>query len=369
MAKNDTTDRQPTVDFSAISSSFRPTSQEAEPASTIPGVQRNSRGYFDIPLKLIEEDPNQPRLATNFNEESIKEMAETIEADGLMQPISVRKHPNKPDMFMVNYGARRLRASRLLGKKTIGAIITEDFSIDKQVIENLHREDLDNKSLLSFMSACMARGMKRKEIATRLKKPEKWVTMYTQLLDARNDGIRDAFEAGKIASVAVAYELAAMAKKDEDANAAIVQLLADGGEITNATVKRLKDRTKNPNATEDTGETSGKPQAEGVATIPHTTAEVHEDGEQSGNGSTVTAAKAEHEPDTEDVTSNMPEVGERESPSRPAKVFIFATYKDEPVTIIPKEPSGKTKAIIKTANGEEKEVPIKSLTLLRVWKE
>ena len=65
------------------------------------------------PLELllidIEEDPNQPRRT--FDKESMGTMIESIRLNGVRTPVSVRTHPEKPGKWMLNYGARRYRAS------------------------------------------------------------------------------------------------------------------------------------------------------------------------------------------------------------------------------------------------------------------
>ena len=64
-----------------------------------------------IPLHAIDEDPDQPRQ--EFDDRSLAELAETIQERGVRQPVSVRPHPTQPGRWMLNFGARRLRASRL----------------------------------------------------------------------------------------------------------------------------------------------------------------------------------------------------------------------------------------------------------------
>ena len=95
---------------------------------------------LNLSLDSIDEDPSQPRQ--EFDEESLRELADTITQRGVKQPISVRPHPDQPDRWMLNFGARRLRASRLAGKTHIPAFV--DLAADSydQVIENEQREPL-----------------------------------------------------------------------------------------------------------------------------------------------------------------------------------------------------------------------------------
>jgi ParB family chromosome partitioning protein len=91
-----------------------------------------------IDINLIKLNPFQPRKF--FNEESIKELAESIKIDGLLQPILITK-----DNILIA-GERRLRAIKLLGDTVIKAIIFDNADDEKMqtisIIENMQREDL-----------------------------------------------------------------------------------------------------------------------------------------------------------------------------------------------------------------------------------
>ena len=95
----------------------------------------------NIPVDLIERNPNQPRKV--FEEAPLFELAESIRVCGIIQPLNVRKiSENKYELIS---GERRLKASRLIGLKTVPAIvmsIEEETSAVIALIENLQREDL-----------------------------------------------------------------------------------------------------------------------------------------------------------------------------------------------------------------------------------
>ena len=93
-----------------------------------------------IPIKDIRPNPYQPRK--EFDEEGLRELAESIKTNGVFQPILIRKSLSGYELVA---GERRLRASKLAGKKDIPAIIV-DFD-DKQMmeislLENIQRKDL-----------------------------------------------------------------------------------------------------------------------------------------------------------------------------------------------------------------------------------
>lgn len=95
-----------------------------------------------IPLEQIESNPFQPR--DDYSEESLAELAESVEQHGIIQPLIVRKKDKKK--FQIVAGERRWRAAEKVGLKTVPVII-RDFA-DRQMmevalIENLQREDLN----------------------------------------------------------------------------------------------------------------------------------------------------------------------------------------------------------------------------------
>ncbi len=97
---------------------------------------------IELELDFIKVNPFQPR--TNFNEETLKELATSIKELGVIQPITVRKIDfNKYELIS---GERRLRASKLAGLQTIPAYIriaNDNESLVMALVENIQRHDLD----------------------------------------------------------------------------------------------------------------------------------------------------------------------------------------------------------------------------------
>lgn len=156
-------------------------------------------------LDLIDEDPNQPR--TEFSEELLRELADSIKASGgVKSPVSLRPHPTAPGRYMLNFGARRVRASRLLGLPDIPYFIDHTVDSFDQVIENEQRDGLKPMELALFIKARMAEGMHQKEIAARLGKSKALVSQATALIDAP-DFLMDAYRSGRLRGLTEAYEL------------------------------------------------------------------------------------------------------------------------------------------------------------------
>lgn len=93
-------------------------------------------------LRISEIEPNSHQPRKNFNEDSLKELADSIKAHGVIEPIIVR---DKKDYYEIVAGERRWRAARMAGLKEIPALIREysDSEISEiALIENIQREDL-----------------------------------------------------------------------------------------------------------------------------------------------------------------------------------------------------------------------------------
>ena len=103
---------------------------------------KNER-YIYIELDKIEDNPYQPRK--EYDEEQLENLAQSIKSNGLLQPIIVAPHPDKPNFFITVYGHRRIRAIKINGEQKIKAIVRHISQSDMQVqalIENIQRENL-----------------------------------------------------------------------------------------------------------------------------------------------------------------------------------------------------------------------------------
>jgi ParB family chromosome partitioning protein len=157
-----------------------------------------------LPVDSIDEDREQPRK--EFDAEALRELAETIKERGVRQPISVRPHPQRSGRWMLNFGARRLRASALAGCTTIPAFVDEAADGYDQVIENEQREALKPLELALFVRRRIAAGESQAEIARRLGKSRQYVMIATALIDAP-DWLMDAYRSGRCRGLNELHEL------------------------------------------------------------------------------------------------------------------------------------------------------------------
>jgi ParB family chromosome partitioning protein len=168
----------------------------------------HKKELLDLALNLIDEDPDQPRREDNpgFSEEKLNELARSIARRGVKTPISVHDNPENPGRFIINHGARRFRASKLAGKKTVPAHVDNDYTRTDQLTENLLREGNTPLEIATEIGEFIKRGMKKKEIAECIGKTAGYVTQYSSLLKLPHS-IAKAFATNRLTDVTIIYEL------------------------------------------------------------------------------------------------------------------------------------------------------------------
>jgi ParB family chromosome partitioning protein len=151
---------------------------------------------IELELDAIEINPFQPR--SNFNEESLRELATSITELGVIQPITVRK--TDFNTFQLISGERRLRASKLAGLKVIPAYIriaNDNESLIMALVENIQRHDLDPIEIArSYQRLIDEIQLTQEQMSDRVGKKRSTITNYLRLLKLDpiiQTGIRDGF--------------------------------------------------------------------------------------------------------------------------------------------------------------------------------
>jgi ParB family chromosome partitioning protein len=151
---------------------------------------------IEIELDLIDVNPFQPR--TYFDEEALKELANSIKELGVIQPITVRKIDK--NQFQLVSGERRFRASKLIGNKTVPAYIrlaNDQEMLEMALVENIQRKNLDPIEVaLSYQRLIDEIQLTQEELSTRVGKKRSTVTNYLRLLKLDpilQTGMRDGF--------------------------------------------------------------------------------------------------------------------------------------------------------------------------------
>jgi ParB family chromosome partitioning protein len=134
-----------------------------------------------VSINDIETNPYQPR--TEFDQVALNELAESIKVQGLIQPITVRKHGAK---YQLISGERRLRASKLAGLSQIPAYIRsadDQQMLEMALIENIQRENLNAIEVaLSFQMMIDECNLKPEQLGERVGKNRTTVSNYLRLL-------------------------------------------------------------------------------------------------------------------------------------------------------------------------------------------
>ena len=149
-------------------------------ASTEPATGSGAR-VATIPISQIEPNPLQPR--TSFDSGRMQELANSIETNGIIQPLIVRR---KADHYELIAGERRLRAAKLAGLADV-PVIVQDYADEKlleiALIENIQREDLNPiETAQALERLAREMGLSHEEIASRTGKDRTTITNLIRLL-------------------------------------------------------------------------------------------------------------------------------------------------------------------------------------------
>jgi ParB family chromosome partitioning protein len=172
-----------------------------DPSNDITSVQDKNAdkvigNIVELDLESIEINPFQPR--TNFNEESLRELASSIKELGVIQPITVRKLGfNK---YQLVSGERRYRASKYVGLQTIPSFIriaNDQESLEMALVENIQRQDLDPIEIaLSYQRLFDEIQLTQEQMSERVGKKRSTIANYLRLLKLDpiiQTGMRDGF--------------------------------------------------------------------------------------------------------------------------------------------------------------------------------
>lgn len=141
-----------------------------------------SGGTHEILLSEIEVNPFQPRR--HFDQESIKELAESIKVHGIIQPVTVRRLSS--NQYQLISGERRFQASKIAGLKGIPAYVRladDQQMLEMALIENIQRENLNPIEVaLSYQRLITECNLKQEQLGERVGKERSTVTNYLRLL-------------------------------------------------------------------------------------------------------------------------------------------------------------------------------------------
>ena len=139
-----------------------------------------------IPINLVDPNPYQPRRT--FRQESLEELARSIQVDGLIQPIVVSP---KGDRYTLIVGERRCRAAKLAGKTEIAALVQQvepERILEVTLVENIQREDLNPIEVASALERMIRElQLSHEEVAARTGKDRSTISNLLRILKLPKD--------------------------------------------------------------------------------------------------------------------------------------------------------------------------------------
>ena len=231
--------------------------RQAGSALAAAGVAKPSSAVRQVSIADIEANPNQPRQ--EFDETGLKALAESIEALGIIQPITLRRV--RASKFQIISGERRFRAAQMVGLNALPAYVREaddQTLLEMALVENIQREDLNPLEVaLSYKRLMDDCGLTQQELGKRVGKARSSVTNHLRTLDLPMR-IQHMLREGQL-GLGHAKALAGLA-----GNEALYQqvALAEKAVAEGASVRELESWVK---AIKSPGTASAKPQKERLA--------------------------------------------------------------------------------------------------------
>lgn len=200
-----------------------------------------------LPIEKIFPNPEQPRR--RFADEDLEDLANSIRAKGVIQPLIVRKRPNGEGEFEIVAGERRWRASQMAQLHELPVIereFTDTEVLEVAIIENIQRSDLNPvEEAFGYQQLMDKFGHTQEKLAEALGKSRSYIANFLRLLNLP-DTVQDYLKEGKL-SIGHARALITT-----DNATSIARQVVEGGlsvRETEKLVKRLAQGSENSDAT------------------------------------------------------------------------------------------------------------------------
>src|SRR5580692_5875762 len=221
---------------STAPSASHPAGAGGSAAATAPTFTPTPAGPLQIDIDLIEPSPYQPR--TRFREEALDELARSIQASGIIQPIVLRPVGNR---YQLIAGERRWRAAQRAGLKKVSSIVRQvpdELALEMTLVENIQREDLNAiEAARAFERLMDEFQLTQESVAERTGKDRATVANAIRLLKLEPT-IQDWIEEGKLTA---GHGRALLAVADSPLRMRYAQRAARGG-LTVRQIERLASR-------------------------------------------------------------------------------------------------------------------------------
>jgi ParB family transcriptional regulator, chromosome partitioning protein len=205
-------------------------------AAVAPAREAMSFGPQEVDIDLVEPSPYQPR--TRFREEALEELARSIQASGIIQPIVVRPVGNR---YQLIAGERRWRAAQRAGLRKVAVIVrqvADELALEMTLVENIQREDLNAMEAARAFERLMDEfQLTQESVAERTGKDRATVANAIRLLKLEPT-IQDWIEEGKLSA---GHGRALLAVLDPQLRMRYAQRASRGG-LTVRQIERLASR-------------------------------------------------------------------------------------------------------------------------------
>ncbi|MGI5058918.1 ParB/RepB/Spo0J family partition protein [Treponema pectinovorum] len=217
------------------------------------GIEQDEFGRLWVETELLKPNPHQPRQ--EFDEDKLKELAESIKENGIIQPITVEDA--KDGFFYIIAGERRTRASKIAGLKKVPvqlSAFSEQKKLEVALIENIQRADLNPiEEAKAYYKLMELGGLKQEEVAQKVGKNRATVANAIRLLklpeDIQNALVTSQITAGHARALLMVKDkmnMQILFGKIVGQSLSVHQAEVMAGEINNPPVKEQK--AKNPAA-------------------------------------------------------------------------------------------------------------------------
>jgi ParB family chromosome partitioning protein len=219
-----------------VPSQVQPHPTSASGAAVAPARDGVQARPLEIDIDLIEPSPYQPR--TRFREEALDELARSIKASGIIQPLVLRPIGNR---YQLIAGERRWRAAQRAGLNKVSAIVRQvpdELALEMTLVENIQREDLNAiEAARAFERLMDEFQLTQEAVAERTGKDRTTVANAIRLLKLEPK-IQDWIEEGKVTA---GHGRALLAVPDSQLRMRYAQRAARGG-LTVRQIERLASR-------------------------------------------------------------------------------------------------------------------------------
>ena len=211
------------------------------------GIPENKRNSV-VDLKINDISPNNGQPRKNFNDDSLNELAASIEENGVIQPILVQR---KGEGYMIIAGERRWRAARIAGLSVIPAIVRElsDREVMEQaLIENIQRDDLNPIEEASAMQNLLKNHkLTQEQLAKKLGKPRATIANTLRILNL-DESLQEFVSRGDLSEGHAKVILGLKEKEDQRKVADVIMARDMSVRQAEVFVKKYIDAQNNPGA-------------------------------------------------------------------------------------------------------------------------